>query len=70
MIRGILLIFALATLLLAAGCSASGQPGQQTATNDDWFRKQTEEFDRQRADHIKQSSDAVRDYQRYRNRQP
>ena len=67
MIRAMLSIFTFATLLLVAGCSGSGQP---TATNDDWFRKQNEEFDRQRANHIKQSSDAVRDYQRYRNRQP
>ena len=65
MIRRMLSIFVFVMLFLAAGCSASGQP---TAIDDDWFRKQNEEFNRQRADHIKQSSDAVRDYQRYRNR--
>ena len=69
MIRGMLSIFAFAVLLLTAGCSTSGQSGQSVVTtNDDWFRKQNEEFDRQRADHIKQSSDAVRDYLKYRNR--
>lgn len=65
MIRGILSLLVFTLLLLVAGCSA---PGQSTANNDEWFRKQNAEFDQQRADHIKQSSDAVRDYQSYRNR--
>lgn len=67
MIREMLSIVVFTTLLFVAGCSSSGQP---VATYDDWFRRQNQEFERQRADHIKRSSDAVRDYQRYRNRRP
>lgn len=64
MVRCILHVFAFAALILVAGCTGSGQP---TGNSDDWFRKQNAEFDRQHADHVKQSSEAVRDYQRYRN---
>lgn len=64
MIRDMLLFIVFVTLFLVAGCIG---PGQSTVSNDDWFRKQNAEFDRQHADHVKQSSDAVRDYQKYRN---
>lgn len=64
MIRAMLSVFVLAMSLLVSGCAGSEQ---STANNDDWFRRQNAEFDRQRADHVKQSSDAVREYQWYRN---
>lgn len=66
MIRDISIGFAFALLIFIAGCEAPGQP---TAKNDDWFNTQNKEFDRQHAEHVKQSSKAVRDYQQYRNRQ-
>lgn len=64
MTRVILSIFIFATLLPLAGCCASGGT---TVTHDPGFRQQNEAFDRQRAEHMKQSSDAVGGYLRHRN---
>lgn len=66
MIRRLLSVFALAVLILASGCGGTVRP---TVNNDDWFRRQNEQFERLHADHVKESSKAVRGYQRYRNRQ-
>ena len=66
MIRGIIVWFFFALLLSAAGCGTSGQ--QQAVVQDDGFRRQNEQFERDRADHMKKSSEAVRDHMRYRNR--
>ena len=65
MIRSIITGLVLTMLLFVAGCGASGQ---HTGVNDDLFRTRNDEFAQDRADHMKKSSEAVRDYQRYRNR--
>lgn len=65
MVRGIAVYLVFVALVFVSGC---GTPGQQTANNDDWFRKNNEAFERQHAEHVKQSSKAVQDYRRYRNR--
>lgn len=65
MVRYGVICFVFVTLLAIGGCGASGQ---QTAGNNDWHRKNTEAFDRQRAEHVKESSKAVRGYQQFRNR--
>ena len=58
---GLMCVFA----VTAAGCCGSGQPA---AFHDYSFRRQNERFERQHADHVKKSSDAVRGYLRYRNK--
>lgn len=52
--------------LCTTGCYGSGQ--QATYNRDDWFRRQSEQFEQHHADHAKRSSDAVRGYLRHRNR--
>ena len=51
--------------LCAAGCYGSGKPA---AYSDTLFRRQNEQFELQHANHVKKSSDAVRDYLRHRNK--
>lgn len=65
MLRKAVSIFVFVFLLALAGCALQKSP---PAANDTWFRQQQEAFDRQRAEHMRQSSEAVQGYQHYRNR--
>lgn len=67
MIRVIFAGFVFCTLPIFAGC---GTPGQYAANNDEWFRKNNEDFDRRHAEFITRGAQSVRDYQQYMNRQP
>lgn len=69
MIRVVLSVLILAVVLSIAGCGELRQSASpQASSNNIWFHQQTERFDRHHADHVKNSSDAVRGYLRYRNR--
>ncbi len=65
MVRYALVGFVFTTLPFLLGCEAAGQ---RTPNNDDWFKRNNEAFERQHAEHVKQSSKAVSGYQQYRNR--
>jgi hypothetical protein len=69
MIRAMLAVLLPAVVFFIAGCGELRQSAApQPSSNNDLFRRQTERFDRQHADHVKNSSDAVRGYLRYRYR--
>jgi uncharacterized protein YceK len=68
MIRRFSLGFAFVALLFVSGCGSV--TGQQAANQDAWLRKMNEDFDRLRAEHMKQSSEAARGHLRHMNQNP